>query len=453
MSSLTRARRGRAYDVREMVPLPGTPWIAARVAVGLAILAMLALLGGCGSSGSGGSKRVVVADTHKSCPATVVEALSHVVRRVYREGIASERTAVAQATIAASVPLREAVQRGDAAAAAAAARALVAEGRMTNLRVLAPPGPQAGGRVLADVGGDAITPLSGTLLGASGAPIGTYVTSVWSDSGFLAESDSIASGKVALRVAGRSVGGSLALPARRLPPEGSIVLGHTRYQFASFGGRAFPDGRPLRVYLLRAIASTTALCGSSSEDTTVNALSYVARLIYAGEGGTRAQRQVRRVQGNAPLLQAVARRDPLATRVAVEQLLNQHIVRLRVNAPPGAQAGGRLLADVGGPYVLAPVSAPLRLGGRTIGSFVLSIQDDEGYLRLTRRLAGLRVLMYMNATNPVLVKNSLGPEPGSVPDSGRYEYRGSTYRVFTLHANAFPSGPLTVRVLIPVPYP
>ena len=56
-------------------------------------------------------------------------------------------------------------------------------------------------------------------------------------------------------------------------------------------------------------------------------------------------------------------------------------MRLRVSA------GGQLLSDVGGPYVLAPVSAPLRLDGRTIGSFVLSIQDDEGYLRLTRRLA------------------------------------------------------------------
>ncbi len=43
---------------------------------------------------------------------------------------------------------------------------------------------------------------------------------------------------------------------------------------------------------------------------------------------------------------------------------------------------------------------------------MLSIQDDEGYLRLTRRLAGLDVLMYMGANHTRLVKNSLGPEPG-----------------------------------------
>jgi len=38
------------------------------------------------------------------------------------------------------------------------------------------------------------------------------------------------------------------------------------------------------------------------------------------------------------------------------------------------------------------------------------------------RLAGLRVLMYMNSQ---LVKNSLGPSPGTVPPSGSYVYRVS----------------------------
>jgi hypothetical protein len=108
--------------------------------------------------------------------------------------------------------------------------------------------------------------------------------------------------------------------------------------------------------------------------------------------------------------------------------------------------------------VLAPVSAPLRLHGRTIGSFVLSIQDDEGYLRLAHRLAGLDVLMYMNPTHTgsagkqELVKNSLGPNPGSVPASGPYSYHGHRFRVITVNAKAFPSGPLTIRVLIPIPY-
>jgi hypothetical protein len=206
------------------------------------------------------------------------------------------------------------------------------------------------------------------------------------------------------------------------------------------------------VYLLVPASTALALCGRTSQDTVVNTLRSVAELIYTGESGRSAHKQVLRVQHNKALLEAVANREPAATEAAIKALLNEHIVRLRVSA------GGQLLSDVGGPYVLAPVTAPLRLHGRTIGSFVLSIQDDEGYLRLTRRLAGLAVLMYMNVVPgpPQLVKDSLGPAPGpalaAVPASGPFRYEGRSYRVFTVHAKAFPSGPLTIRVLVPIPY-
>jgi len=80
---------------------------------------------------------------------------------------------------------------------------------------------------------------------------------------------------------------------------------------------------------------------------------------------------------------------------------------------------------------------------------VLSVQDDEGYEKLAKRLLGLDVLVYMNGR---IVKNSLGPVTGAVPASGSYAYRGRSYRVFTVNARAFPSGPLVIRVLIPLPY-
>jgi hypothetical protein len=51
-----------------------------------------------------------------------------------------------------------------------------------------------------------------------------------------------------------------------------------------------------------------------------------------------------------------------------------------------------------------------------------------------------------------LVKNSLGPAPGAVAETGSYTYRGGLFRTFTLHASAFPSGPLLIRVLVPIPY-
>jgi hypothetical protein len=376
-----------------------------------------------------------------SCPETVVDTLGRVVRRVYREGVASERTGSARHLIAGSVPLREAVQAGNAAAATAAAQALVAGGHMTNLRIV------QGKRTLADIGGPALAPLRGTIVGAHGMPIASYVTSVWADEGFIAESDGIGEGLVALRERGRSIGGSLALAPGPLPRAGTLTHDRVVYQYTSFGGTAFPSGA-LRVYLLKPVQATASFCGRTGEDTVVNTLSREASLIYAGEAGRRTLPQIRRVQGDPALLSAVARRDPAATKLAVERLLNQHIVRLRVSAP------GRVLADVGGPYVLAPVHGALSAAGRTIGSFVLSIQDDEGYLRLTKRLAGLSVLMYMNGRGgrPALVKNSLGPEPGTVPESGSYTYRGRRFRVFTIHARAFPSGPLRINVLIPIPY-
>jgi hypothetical protein len=264
----------------------------------------------------------------------------------------------------------------------------------------------------------------------------------------------VTGGRVALRVAGRSVGGSLALPPGRLPAEGALTHGGRRYQYTSFGGTQYPAGH-LRVYLLKPLSATASLCGATPEDTVVNTLSRIANLIYAGEGGGRTVPQVRRVQQDQALLQAVAAHDAPGAKAAIEALLTEHIVRLRVST------GAGLLSDVGGPFVLAPVTAPLRLGDRTIGRLVLSIQDDEGYLRLTRRLAGLRVLMYMDSTHPdpaspgnraQLVKNSLGPSPGSVPASGSYEYRGQRFRVFTVNARAFPDGRLTIRVLVPMPY-
>ena len=405
----------------------------------LALLAVALMLTGCGKGGAGSSAQSALAEAPAkpaTCAATVLAALGHVARRIYREGVSSERTGAAAHAIAASRALREAVQNGSPAAVQAAAQALVAGGRMTNLRVM------AGGRVLADAGGPAVAPLHGKLLGSSGRPIGSYIASVWADEGLIDETNGVTGGRIALRVGGRSVGGSLALPAGALAPEGTLTLGGRRYQYTSFAGHVYPSGA-LRVYLLRTIASTASLCAASAEETVVHTLGRIASLIYAGEAGARTLPQVRRVQRDQPLLHAVAARDRLATKAAIEALLTEHIVRLRVSA------AGALLADVGGPFVLAPVSAPLRVAGRTVGSFVLSIQDDEGYLRLTRRLAGLRVLMYMNSQ---LVKNSLGPSPGTVPPSGAYVYRGRSFRVFTVNARAFPSGPLTIRVLIPVPY-
>ena len=414
----------------------------------LAPLAALLLVAGCGSS-SGDSARAARerAETRpqprSACPDTVLHTLGQIAKHVYHEGVHSERTRSAEKLIAGSRPLRDAIEHNDPGAVSAVARALIATGRITNLRVLrGASGGEAPGEVLADAGGGAVAPLRGAIAGAGGGAIARYVTSVWSNEGIVAETNGIAQSYTVLRAGSHTLAGSFALPARRLPAKGAVQVRGTRYRFTSIAGERYPAGK-VRVYLVRPAASFAPLCGGTARATQVNTLRSVAGVIYAGEVGPRAQTQVRRVQSDPALLRAVAARDPEAARLAIDNLLTEHIVRLRV------LVGGRLLRDVGGPYVLGPVPGTLRQGSGVIGTFVLSIQDDEGYLRLARRLGGMYVLMYMGST---LVKNSLGPSPGNPPESGAYTYRGRRFEAFTLNVSAFPSGPLHIRVLVPIPY-
>ncbi len=416
-------------------------WTVAR---GAAAVALLAVIAGCGSSSkhpatsTENASEQQTAAVPASCTATVMKTLGRVVERIYHEGLRSQRTASARYMVSSSPALRAAVEAGDATAARAAARQMLATGHLTNLRVI------AGGRMLVNLGGPAITPLRGTLTNARGEAIATYLTSVWSDEGFMAEVGGAIEGFSALREGAHSTPGSFPLPAGALARSGTLTSAGVTYAYTSFTGEAFPAGR-LRIYLLRAACTSAELCRHSGEATIVAVLHHIANLIYAEERGPPARRQVARVERNAALLAAVAQRQPAATEAAIKALLNQHIVRLRVYG-----RAGELLGDVGGPYVLAPVHGTLRSGGRTIGTFVLSVQDDEGYEKLAKRLEGLDVLVYMNGQ---IVKNSLGPVSwADVPANGSYTYRGRRYRVFTVDARAFPSGPLLIRMLVPEPY-
>ncbi|MGO9248616.1 MAG: hypothetical protein ACLP7W_08475 [Solirubrobacteraceae bacterium] len=391
-----------------------------------------------------------------ACSQVVLGALGDVAANVYREGVSSARTASALSMITHSVPLREAIERDEPRAARTVARTLIASGHMTNLKVISTgtgagreaPGPlKDGGRVLADAGtSGALAPLRGSLLGATGAPIASFVASVWADAGFLDETNGIDEGLTVLRAHGHDIAGSLALPAGELPTQGELTVKGVSYRYTSFAAGAYPAGNPLRVYVFRSVSSIAPLCARTPTDTIVNTVSRVARLIYTGEIGASAREQIHRVQHNQPLLQAVAAREPEATRLAIDRLLNEHIVRIRVTV------GGQLLSDVGGPHVLAPVRAPLRAGAKTIGNVVISIQDDLGYLLLAQRLAGLKVVMYSDPAHPQVVMSSFQVAPTRMPAEGPFRYQGHDYRVFTLHAEAFPSGPLRISVLIPIPY-
>jgi hypothetical protein len=410
------------------------------------LLGALAALSGCGSAGTGTPAATVTTATapapintafpSNTCPAAAMATLGKVLERVYNEGVSSEATDSARHLITSSATLRTALESGDQAGARAAAARLIASGHMTNVTIY------RGGQKLADAGAPAMTPIGGPLKNSRGAPIGSYLASVFSAQTFEDEAKGITRGLVSVRSGSRLLAGS-NVPVDGPGTAGTTTWGGVRYQYISLPAAAYPSGS-LRVYVFRPVASLQSLCRPDREGTVVQTLKRVADQIYEGESGPRALLQVTRVQRDPTLLAAVARKDPAATRREVAALLHEHVVRLRVSA-----ADGTLLDDLGGPYVLAPVYAPLHLNGQRIGEIELSVQDDEGYRRLTKRLAGLDVVMMMNGN---VIKNDLGPLSGPIPASGAYSYHGRRFKVFTVNAKAFPSGPLTVRVLVPQPY-
>jgi hypothetical protein len=194
-----------------------------------------------------------------------------------------------------------------------------------------------------------------------------------------------------------------------------------------------------------ASASASARCGALGPETLATTAGMVARRIYQGElAGSETRSDQRQVESYRPLLNAVASGNRVAISSAVTSLVyaHTHIVRLRVTR------GSRVLADVGGPYIIAPVRGTLRLHGRAIGRYVLSVQDDLGYVKLVTRFLGVPLVMRAGS-QPVPVEG-LVPGPSRIPDHGPVSYRGRSYEAFSFAARSFPGGPLRVSLLVPL---
>ena len=126
-----------------------------------------------------------------------------------------------------------------------------------------------------------------------------------------------------------------------------------------------------------------------------------------------------------------------AIKAAVHTLVysHTHIVRLRVSR------GTTLLADDGGPFILAPVSGRLRSHGKEVGHFVFSVQDDLGYVKLETRFVGAPLVLRTDAGN-VPIEGFVKPSATRLPDRGPVAYRGTEYEAYSLEADAYPSGRL-----------
>jgi hypothetical protein len=188
-------------------------------------------------------------------------------------------------------------------------------------------------------------------------------------------------------------------------------------------------------------------CGPAAAEVLARTAGDVATRIYAGEvSGAETQSDKSQVEHFTPLLAALASGERAAVSAAVNSLVfsHTHVVRLRVTR------GGVVLADVGGPYILAPVGGTLRFRGRVVGRYLLSVQDDLGYVKLATRFIGAPLVL-RTGSRTLPVEGVLAPGPASIPDHGPVSYRGTTYEAFSFNASAFPSGPLRISLLLAIP--
>jgi hypothetical protein len=416
----------------------------------LAALALVCACCGCGAgeSGSGGSSGVTLTNTAsrapvaRDCAGASLEALEQVGHSVYEESASGRIVAQASFRLSSSQALADAVARGDAAATKRVLRSLLLN-QIVSVRVL------RAGRTLAGVErGEGIAPVQGRLL-EGGRVVGTFVVSVQGANGYAQTTSGLTGTQVVMSSAGRVLASTLdPAPVGLRAGRREATLGGVSYRVDTFEGRALPD-RPLSISLLVPTSSLAAGCthaGASVDaaQARANAWGRVAERVYGAEhAGSKAQRILDVVESSRAFHAAVLRGDAVATRAAIIGFFRSHlhVVRVRV------MRAGRLLVDVGGPYVLAPIRGVIRgAHGRVVAHFKLAIQDDLGFTILARAFTGAQTLM---RTGVRQVMGTLRPGPVQIPDRGPVSYRGVDYRAYSFYGEAFPSGKLRISLLYP----
>ena len=195
-----------------------------------------------------------------------------------------------------------------------------------------------------------------------------------------------------------------------------------------------------------AAPDTARACGVQSAATVADVEEQVAQRIYADElSGRETVTDQAHVRHSQALLNALSSGNSAAIRAAVAAIVytpHWHIVRLRV------MQGTRVLADVGGPYVIAPVTGTLEQHGHKLGRYVMSVQDDTGYVKLVSRFMGVPVELYRGHS---YLMGTLQPPP-ALPHTEASVVAGQrTYMARVFAAGSFPSGTLNVALLVPQP--
>ncbi len=191
---------------------------------------------------------VLVPASELTCPANAALTRSAVLGRVGERIYEAEgKSPVVAATVRRmenTAAFKSAVARRDAAATRQAILGFFAAHiHVVRVRVL------VGGKLLIDEGGPfALAPVTGTLR-SGGRVIGTFVTALQDDAGYLKLARLFTGAQVLMRVGSRQVMGTLSPGPAQVPDDGTVSYGGRTYRAHSFTGTAFPSGK-LRISLL-----------------------------------------------------------------------------------------------------------------------------------------------------------------------------------------------------------
>jgi hypothetical protein len=375
------------------------------------------------------------------CSRAALGALEGVAHRVYAESANGRVVAQAVQRLGSSRALAGAIERDEPAAARRVLGTLLLN-QIVSVRVT------RGGHTLARIErGAGIAPASGRVLGAGGREVGTFTVSVQGANGYAQTVAGLLDTQVVVRSGGRLLNSTLRPAPALARGQGEVSWRGVSYRVGTFAGSAFPN-RPVSISLLVSPASLAGICpGGAASTSTVaqaraNTLGRVAeRVYYAEHAGSKAELILAYVERSRPFREAVRAGNATGTRAAIIEFFRSHlhIVRVRV------MRAGKLLVDVGGPHVLAPIPGVIRdAKGRVAAHFLLAIQDDLGFQILAHAFTGAQVLMREGRQQ---VMGTLSPGPATVPSRGGVLYRGVTYRAYSFGAEAFPSGPLRISLL------
>jgi hypothetical protein len=374
----------------------------------------------------------------QTCTNATLGALQGVAKRIYGEVAEGRILAQAIGRVRSSRALAQAVESGEAKAVTRVLRELQA-GQVVRASA------SNHTRTLATIGADdAIAPAKVPLLGASGEVVGEAEIAIDTADEYAKTVLGITGMQVAVHSAGKQLVSTLGIATLHMPLEGQFSYGGVRYHVASFPGTTF-SGHKASFSLLVPAVQLKQCAGArvpTATQAAADALGGVGMNIYHGElSAEKVRAVVLQVEHTPAFRSAVEQNNATLAREEIITLFRSrlHVVRVRIETPHG------VLVDVGGPYVLAPVRGAIRgARGRVIGHFLLSLQDDMGYMLLAHAFTGAQVLMRVGSTQ---VMSTLQPGPEQIPDRGPVSYGGVSYQAFSFIARAFPEGKLRISLL------